>query len=224
MTASVKESVSPLLKHPEETIIVPPRLFPGLDYYAKTVEYGKIAVDWNARYDKRDKAARRYNIADVNGPLALTVPVVKPDSFSRATWNDILISSHGDWQSVHLTALESAYGRTPYFEFYIDSLRPLFSRDWNESPLRQYIERSHSILSGLLPLPPFEALSSVKAIGTNQSLQLNDIEIKQKPYWQPRIERLGFIPGLSILDALFCLGPTLILHLLPAGLEVDGNK
>ncbi|MDE6818510.1 MAG: WbqC family protein, partial [Muribaculaceae bacterium] len=27
------------------------------------------------------------------------------------------------------------------------------------------------------------------------------------PYWQVRADRLGFIPGLSILDSIFNLGP-----------------
>ena len=27
------------------------------------------------------------------------------------------------------------------------------------------------------------------------------------PYWQPRLNRFGFLAGLSVLDLIFCLGP-----------------
>lgn len=194
----------PLLLYPHKTVVTPPRLFPSLDYYAAVCLYENIYIDWDARYDKRDKEARRYKIADVNGLMHLTVPVIHPRSITSSCWNDILISSHGDWQAVHLTALESAYGRTPYFEFYIDSLRPLFSREWNDRPLKDYVILSHDILSSLLPFPPVVTLLSSDCEYLGSRISSRDL---QPEYWQPRADRLGFIPGLSVLDALFSLGP-----------------
>lgn len=199
---------SPLLLWPGKTLILPPLLFPPLDYYAVISAYGAVAIDWDARYDKRAKGSHRYLIADVNGRLPLTVPLRKPDSLTSASWKDILISSHGSWQSVHLTALESAYGRTPYFEFYIDTLMPLYSRQWNDAFLKDYLIAAHNILAGILPLPPIVPFSP--SIGENLTDSLLLRPADHSPYWQPRASQLGFIPGLSILDAIFCMGPETI--------------
>lgn len=184
----------------EEIVAVPPILFPSIDFYIGISHFRGCAVDWNARFDKRYKSAHRYLIADVNGPLSLTVPIRKPDSLTAARWSDIIISPHGNWQSVHLTALESAYRRTPFFEFYVDSFRPLYSSEWNDRPLREYVEASHRLLSILLPLPPFTTYETGTPIYSAPSVEIS-------PYWQPRADKLGFVPGLSILDTLFCLGP-----------------
>lgn len=182
-----------------------PYLFPDLRFYRRICEAGWFGFAWDSSFDKRHKDARRYTIADVNGKLTLTVPIVKPESISNARWEDVLISSHGDWQSVHLTALESAYGRTPFFEFYIDSFRPLFSKEWNGRPLKDFVEESHKIISSHL------STISAACCGLSEADKIRPIEDGNNDewteYWQPRAERLGFIGGLSILDALFCIGP-----------------
>ena len=44
---------------------------------------------------------------------------------------DIRISDHGNWRHLHWQALVSAYGETPFFEYYADDLRPYFEeRRW----------------------------------------------------------------------------------------------
>ena len=83
-------------------------------------------MDWDTAFDKRDKATHRFTIADTRGRLDLTVPIAKPAS-SRCRWSEIGVSTHGAWWDVHRVALESAYGRTPYFEFYIDRFLPMLS-------------------------------------------------------------------------------------------------
>lgn len=197
------------------TLIVGPRLFPPLDFYRDIRGYGSIAVDWSVRFDKRDKRPRRYDIADVNGKLSLTVPIQKPESLSAARWGDLLISSHGNWQSVHQTALESAYGRTPYFEFYIDYFRPLFSKEWNDRRLKDYLIRAHGILSTLLPVPGLITdLTETQGDIDTHIENTKTEKTTEQAYWQPRASSMGFIGGLSILDALFCLGPETIFLLM----------
>ena len=116
-------ATNPLVSHPHDCIIMPMKLFPSVNTYALMARYGTVIIDDTARYDKRHKEAHRYDIADVTGPLSLTVPVAKPGNSSHGlTWHDIPLSRHGNWWHVHRVTLESAYGRTPFFEFYIDRL------------------------------------------------------------------------------------------------------
>ena len=63
-------------------------------------------------------------IATTNGVQALTVPVEK----SAACIKEIRISDHGNWRHLHWNALQSAYGESPFFEYYQADIRPFFEK------------------------------------------------------------------------------------------------
>ena len=177
-----------------------PQLFGPIDYWVRRAAGLPLATA--PLFDKRRKEVHRYTIADVNGPLTLTVPIVKPHGLPHATWADVALSDHGQWWHIHRTALESAYGRTPFFEFYIDRFAPLFSADTPDRypSILHYIAAADSLLRPIL-LP------------TTQPSANSALKTTLPPYWQPRADRLGFIPGLSILDLIFCLGPEAAIYL-----------
>lgn len=173
-----------------------PRYFGSVDYWLRRA--AGMSVVENGLFDKRRKEIHRYEIADVNGPLTLTLPIVKPHGIPRATWRDVRVSDHGQWWHVHRVSLESAYGRTPFFEFYIDRFLPFISPEVIDRypsviDLNEAIDKE---IEKLLLLPALaEEVSSM------------EISYELRPYWQPRQDRFGFLPGLSVLDLLFCLGP-----------------
>lgn len=109
-------------------LCLPLRLFASVDYYAAMAAHRHVIIDDNARYDKRQKSTHRMDIIDTHGIKTLTVPVSRPQNFhGQLRWSDIAISRHGLWWHVIDETLASAYGRTPFFEFYIDRLRQFFS-------------------------------------------------------------------------------------------------
>lgn len=170
--------------------------------------YPVAAIDVNMRYDKSQKDTHRFAIADTRGFLQLTVPVCHPQG---RTWNDVAISGHGRWYQTIPVALESAYGRTPFFEFYIDRFMPLFQmQDMSVSDL---CVRADAIIRKTLDLP-------TKIVNIDELEQYDDLRNFKfnsmpdtPPYWQVRALDLGFIPNLSILDLLFNLGPEADLYL-----------
>ena len=115
---------SHLIKYNDTTLVLPPALCGSIGYYALMASHRDVVIDRYCRYDKRRKLMHRYDIADVNGRLTLTVPIAKPRFGTGATWNDAGVSAHGAWWNIHKVALWSAYGRTPFFEYYIDELMP----------------------------------------------------------------------------------------------------
>lgn len=188
-------------------IILQPELFPTIDRYlllANATE--EIAVAVETPFDKRQKQVHRYPIADVNGKVLLTVPIEKPEHTRGATWNNIRISRHNSWWNIHRTALESAYGRTPYFEFYIDRLLKFFN---SETPDR-YPSVAALALAAEQEICRILSLPEVVPTDLPAGKLPQNSAIEQPRYWQVRADKLGFIPNLSILDLIFSMGPEAI--------------
>ncbi len=192
------------------SVTLPPRLCAGVNDYVAAWSCGRSAQKWDIPFDKRAKGTHRFDIADTRGKLSLTVPIVKPES-SRCNWDTVRISTHGAWWDIHRVALESAYGRTPYFEFYIDRFLPMLTAGVEERfPLLKELALAWDAqIRDILTLP-----SSPEAAREPLSI-LPDYELP--PYRQIRSAQLGFIPGLSILDLIFNLGPESQLYLHAAG-------
>ena len=181
-------------------ITLPPALAPSAAYYALMGRYAYARIAMHAPYDKRRKETHRYEVADTRGRLTLTVPVQPPHGIARAQWTDVRLSGHGRWQDVHATSLASAYGRTPFYEFYIDRL---------EAQIRALNA----------------AVCKILLIDTELSYDASDaIEMPPVPtlpeYWQIRRSALGFLPDLSVLDPIFNLGPEAAVAVRAATLRV----
>lgn len=121
-----KTAHSPLVIYPERTAIVPPAYCGNVAMYAAMARYGHVIIDASAKYNKREKSLHRCTIEGPNGIQRLTVPLQKPQEWHSTRISDVMVSTHGDWWHVHWGALEAAYGRTPFFEYYADELRQWF--------------------------------------------------------------------------------------------------
>ena len=133
------------------------------------------------------------------------MPIAKPDTH-RCLWSDIRISDHGAWWDVHRVALESAYGRTPYFEFYIDRFLPMLTAGVAD----RYPRLEELALAWDAQIRRILALGEPVAGGEEAVIVPPAV---WTPYRQVRQDKLGFIPGLSILDLVFNLGPEAQLYL-----------
>ncbi|MCC8038789.1 MAG: WbqC family protein [Bacteroidales bacterium] len=206
-----------LLKYPEASVTLPPLLFPEPIYFAQAAAHGLWSVDKGLRYDKRAKGTHRFEIADTRGRIALTVPIEKPDFSRRPTWDDVRVSRHGDWWDKHMTALESAYGRTPYFEFYISRLTLFFSRDTPDiyPTVATLSEAAANAVSDILAIDPASPLAETTGNHgeCRHGTDISGYHREAVPYHQIRQESLGFIPGLSVLDLIFNLGPEAQIYL-----------
>lgn len=68
----------------------------------------------------------RCTITTKNGPMLLSVPIY--DSRKQQEVQDIRICYMHAWQRQHWAAIYSAYGKTPYFEYYADYIRPIYEK------------------------------------------------------------------------------------------------
>lgn len=192
-----------------EVALFPLRLFPPAAYYALMSRHSKVAFDTDALYVKADKGTHRFDIADTRGKITLTVPVSKPSG--AKLWKETIVSSHGRWWETMPVALESAYGRTPFFEFYIDRFMPLFA--YSNITVDTLCLKADNIVRGIL-----HTLSTIVDKPQNNFISysdtdVNNLSLSMPRHWQIREDKLGFIPGLSILDLIFNLGPEAELYL-----------
>ncbi len=185
--------------YPDRVVALPPRLCAPVADYVAAWSCGGSAQRWDVRFDKRDKATHRFVIADTRGRLDLTVPIAKPDTH-RCLWSDIRISGHGAWWDVHRVALESAYGRTPYFEFYIDRFLPMLTVGVTD----RYPRLEELALAWDARIRDILGLGAPVSGGREAVIPASEA---LAPYRQVRRQQLGYIGGLSVLDLIFNLGP-----------------
>lgn len=192
---------------PERHAVFAPQFFGPTTYYAMLSMFGTAEIHGGMHADKRFKSAHRCEIVDTRGRLTLTVPVRSVGG--NCMWSDVHVSDHGEWWHKHLTAIESAYGRTPFFEFYIDRLLPIFKKPDDSLTVSELDMRADSIIRNIL------GFDSNVSWCDNKEIEVKDLDftkfdfttVEPVTYYQVRADRLGFHPSLSILDLIFNLGP-----------------
>ena len=202
-----------LIKHRNSRAVFAPQYFGSVDYYALLSSFGKVYVNIDLRADKRFKSAHRCKIVDTRDEIMLTVPVVHASG--KQSWNDIAVSAHGCWWSNHLTALESAYGRTPFFDYYIDRFRPIFEKkyDSGEISVGQLDCQCDKIIREILGIDNEVVYGSPDEHIDFDFSHEKEIRLCTEPYYQIRSQELGFRYNLSILDLIFNVGPESPLYL-----------
>jgi len=178
-------------------------------YYAALYAAGRAFEERCDHYVKQTYR-NRCIIAGANGPLSLTLPVVRKGN--NQPMADVELSRHGDWPHLHWNALVSAYENSPYFEFYADDFRPFY-----EHPPRRLIDFNEGLrrlVCDLLQLTPDVRPTLAYAPAPDGLLDLRErISPKARTplpcaeYYQVFRTRHGFLPGLSIADLLFNMGP-----------------
>lgn len=168
-------------------------------YHTTLLTGGEVVIDTAEHYVKQT-IRNRCTIAMPDGPQHLIIPVEAASS--HVAMREIRISEHGNWRHHHWNALRTAYGKSPFFEYYADEFAPFFHARTHDY-LIDFNAALHDVVCRLIditqPVPP--AQRRLQPDGTPQS------------YYQVFAPRLGFLPDLSILDLLFNMGPESILYL-----------
>ena len=182
-------------------MVLPITFFGPVSWYEQIARASEpIFIEAHENFQKQTLRTR-CRIATANGVQTLTVPVSGSGSIK-----DIKISDHNNWRHLHWQALSSAYGSSPFFEYYADDIAPFFEKKWDF--LFDYnLEITHKMCELLDIHTEIRLTEEYQGCTRNQ---VNDC----KPYYQVFKSRHGFLPDLSILDLLFNMGPESILCLI----------
>lgn len=193
----------------EKVLLIESQYFPPIDAYKALVKYDILQIEKYEHYQKLSYRNRCY-VAGPNGRMILSVPLARGKN-QRTVMKDVRISNEEKWQGLHWKTLVSAYRRSPWFEYYEADLQELFEKpfdfllDWNIA----CFEWVNSKLGIKMPVIFTESYQKEVSGVTDarESILPGAVAGETEPeYTQVFQERTGFIPGLSILDLLFCEG------------------
>ncbi len=156
------------------TALLSTTYFGPVQWYQKLYRYDCVLIEQHETFQKQTYR-NRCLIATTQGVQALTVPIehspltidhsnaqsmvnVQCSMFngqcsmlngqcSMVNIQSLRLSDHGEWRRQHWQAIQSAYGESPFFEYYEDDLRPFFTErrwelllDFNDAICRKMCE------------------------------------------------------------------------------------
>lgn len=178
----------------------------SVDYYAAMLRFGSVGICAYEHYNKKDKHLNRMEIVGTNGIQLLSVPLSKPNSSMSVS--EIMLSEHGNWRHIHWGALFSAYGRTPFFDYFADDLKHIYEDSGIDTMLALNMALHNAIIDFLaLPIETVVLDEKVEHDGS-KCADMRDSKMDFTPlsdyrYYQIWQDRYGFQEGMSILDLLF---------------------
>ncbi len=191
--------------------LFPTAFLPPVGYMAEALRSESIVIEGHETYRKQT-CRNHCEIQGPNGRQALTVPVRKAEGNHTRTC-DVRILYDQPWHKLHWRSIETAYSNSPFFLYYQDAFRPFFEReftfllDLNCELLQVLLD----LLNVGIPITTSRQYEAIPAGMTDLREKLGGKHTlrhyEHPPYTQVFEPRHGFLPGLSILDAICNLGP-----------------
>ncbi len=98
--------------------------YPGFFHKLSMVDVFVIMDD--VQYDKRFTSRNRILVPQ--GPLWLSVPIVKDDKFHENRF--IRINNSIEWRADHMKKIRNSYTNAPFFNLYEGKLQEVYGRNW----------------------------------------------------------------------------------------------
>ena len=207
---------------------------PPAAFFAALINADALLIEAHEHYRKQTYR-NRCLIRTAQGVQPLTVPVLDGNRAEKVSISAIEIDYRQNWIHRHWRTLQTAYGNSPYFEYYADYLhdiyvsKPALLFDLNQQFLHlllkcfrltlpltltteyhaHYLAQPSAEHSGLLSNHPIIAdrrdWLTLKAATKTPEPDTPAASALVRPY--PQVFGPGFEPDLSVLDLLFSQGP-----------------
>lgn len=183
---------------------------PSIEYFSAIWEEDVIYLDLEENYQKQTYR-NRTQIQLANKTETLSIPVVGGNK--KIKTSRIKIDHDQKWLNVHLRGIQSAYGKAPYFEYYFPYFEKVFAKkfdllaDMNLALLTVCLKmlQSKTQVQKLDERMANEGIRDIRGVVNAKKSYTERSIYRAIPY--PQLFGLDFVPNLSIIDLLFCMGP-----------------
>lgn len=181
-----------------------------VEYYSRVADADMVHIEASENFVKQTWR-NRMRILSANGPIDLSIPIIKGHSPNQPI-REVRIDYQENWQKIHFRSVESAYRRSPFYEFLIDEIRWLWEirleylLDYNMRAMRTVLEIMKSDVVIKLT-QEYQKPDYYKEMDYRYSIhpkaKKQGTGYEPVPYHQVFSDRFGFVQDLSILDWLF---------------------
>lgn len=195
-------------------VIIDLQYLPCIEYMALLTAVESAVIDTNDIFTKQTYR-NRCKIRGANQIENLIIPIKKIHHKTPLT-NQVAIDYQQKWANKHLRALQSAYGKAPFFEYYVDEIVEIYNKrppllfEFNKLLLTKCLEILELKIEVNYMNQPCEeeANNHIDARG-----RINPKNQACHPRWlfNPvsyfQVFGNKFDKNLSVIDLIFCAGP-----------------
>ena len=195
-------------------LLIEPHYFGSIAFFSAIASFEVITLDGHSHYIKQTYR-NRCNLLTPQGVKPLTIPV---HYRNHMPLEEVRVDYQQNWVKIHLGMLQSAYGKSPFFDYYFPEIQALlesrhsFLFDLAFESLTSclnwlQIDRQLRVADSFTKSVSNGIIDARDAIHPKKSDRLSDF-YEPIPYFQ----NFGsnFVKNLSVLDCLMNCGPECI--------------
>lgn len=203
-----------------KTILIETQFLPPISIFVEFSKTNKLIIEANENYQKRSYR-NRCNFLNASGRCSFSLPLEKGKN-QQTPIKNVRISYDTPWKSTFIKQLQSAYGKSPYFDHYLPGIDALLSKNFEtlfelNTELLQFIFKALQLEINIYFSESYTIDSNPEICDLRNKFSpvSNESNYDNKYLKYPQVfeYKLGFTPGLSIIDLLFNLGPESSFHL-----------
>lgn len=194
------------------TALIETHYLPSIAYFSALQNVNEVLLEKHERYVKQSYRNRTY-IVSTQGKEKLIVPLTS--KHGKVLITDVRIDYGQKWLNQHWRAIQSAYGKAPFFEYYKEDLetvlfkKTMFLYDLNFELLsmclkwlKRDVTLKESVAYEVTPSPPILDLR-----GSISFKNEENVVNLYRPYRYYQVFGNTFVGNASILDLIFSEGP-----------------